>query len=65
MHYNSGYYPRHLLHAGFFAWPIFILKMEVIPSSETSIHIWSARRYVSEGSTIYVENFLNIHCNST
>jgi hypothetical protein len=39
----------HLLQAGFLVRLIFDLKMEGIHSSETSVHIWTTRRYIPEG----------------
>jgi hypothetical protein len=43
---------RCLLHAGFLLDPFPTLKMEVIRSSETSVHIRTTRRYIPEDWSI-------------
>jgi hypothetical protein len=45
--------PSHLLHTGFFFGRISALKMEVIVSSETSVHIWTARLYIPDDDDIH------------
>jgi hypothetical protein len=44
--------PSHLLHAGFWLGRFSALKMEVIRSTETSVYIQTARRYIPEDDSI-------------
>jgi hypothetical protein len=48
--------PTHLLEAGFLLCWFLALNMEVIRSSETSVHIQTTRRYIPED-----DNFHNYH----
>jgi hypothetical protein len=43
----------HLLHSGFLLGWVSTLKMELIRSSETSVHIRTTRRYIPEGGNIH------------
>jgi hypothetical protein len=45
--------PSHLLRAAFLLCWFPTLKMEVIPSSETSIHIQTTRQYIPEDGNIH------------
>jgi hypothetical protein len=49
---SSPYMPSHLQHAGFLLGLFSIMKMEVITSYETSIHIRTTRRYIPEDGNI-------------
>jgi hypothetical protein len=42
--------PSHLLHDGFLLGRYSTLKVEEVPSSETSVHIRITRRYIPEGA---------------
>jgi hypothetical protein len=50
------YVPSHLLHAGFLLSSFSTLKMEVIRSSETLVHIWTSRRYIQQDGNINYGN---------
>jgi hypothetical protein len=45
--------PTHVLHAGFLLRWFSTLKMELIDSSETSVHIRTTRSYIPEDGNIY------------
>jgi hypothetical protein len=48
----QGRKPIHLLHAGFPLCWFSILKMEMTRSCETSVHLWTTRRYIPEDGNI-------------
>jgi hypothetical protein len=54
-------FPSHLLHAGFLLGWFSTLKMKMISYSETSVHIRTTQRYISEGGNIHVYFDSNYH----